>query len=90
VRASAVLEVTAPARLGVLCFRVHPANMDDERALEPLNERVNAAINERGRFFISSTRLRGIFTLRICPIGHRTTNEDIRELVRAVEAEAGG
>jgi glutamate/tyrosine decarboxylase-like PLP-dependent enzyme len=89
VRASAALEVTAPARLGVLCFRVHPANMDDERALEALNERVNAAINERGRFFISSTRLRGIFTLRICPIGHRTTNEDIRELVRAVEAEAG-
>ena len=80
------LEVTAPARLGVACFRVRPDGMD-EAALDVLNERVNAAVNADGRYLISSTRLRGRFTLRLCALGYRTTMADVEGVVRLAAEE---
>jgi aromatic-L-amino-acid decarboxylase len=76
VRAEPSLEVTAPAQFGVLCFRVQG---DDA-----LNERVNARVNATGRYLVSSTRLRGAFTLRLCVLGFRTTAEDVEGLIRTV------
>jgi aromatic-L-amino-acid/L-tryptophan decarboxylase len=84
VRSEPLLEVRSPAQLGVLCFRVHPKGMDDEAALDALNERVNAAIGADGRYLISSTRLRGSFTLRLCILGFRTTTADVEGVVRTV------
>ena len=81
VRDTPGLEVLAPATLGILCFRAHPRGMDDPAALDTLNEKVLSAVNADGRYFISSTRVRGAFSLRICPIGHRTRERDMRELV---------
>lgn len=93
VRATPDLEVLSPATLGILCFRVHPAGLDDPAALDALNERVNAAVVARGRYFTSSTRLRGAFALRICPIGFRTRQSDmdelVREIVEAAQADQG-
>jgi len=88
VRREPGLEVLAPATLGILCFRAHPAGLDDPAALDALNERINAAVNAGGRFFISSTRLRGALSLRICPIGFRTTREDMADFVQDVAARA--
>ena len=84
VREQPLLEVMAPAQLGVLCFRVHPAGLGDVAALDALNERVNAAMSADGRYLISSTRLRGIFTLRLCVLGYRTTTSDVEGLIRTV------
>ena len=84
VRAEETLEILAPAQLGVLCFRVHPRGIDDPAALDALNERVNSAVNATGRYYISSTRLRGAFSLRLCVLGFRTAEEDIEGVVRAV------
>lgn len=88
VRAEPMFEVLSPAQLGVLCFRVHPAGMDDAAALDALNERVNAAVSAGGRYLISSTRLRGTFTLRMCILGFRTTADDVAGLVRSVAEQA--
>lgn len=84
VRREPAMDVLAPATLGILCFRVHPRGVDDPEALDALNERINAAVNAGGRFFISSTRIRGALSLRICPIGFRTTREDMADFVREV------
>jgi aromatic-L-amino-acid decarboxylase len=84
VRREPVLEVMSPAQLGVLCFRVHPAGVDDPAALDALNERVNAAVSAGGKYLISSTRLRGVFTLRLCILGYRTTAADVEGLIRDV------
>jgi glutamate/tyrosine decarboxylase-like PLP-dependent enzyme len=84
VRSEPLLEVRSPAQLGVLCFRVHPKGMDDEAALDALNERVNAAMGADGRYLISSTRLRGSFTLRMCILGFRTTAADVEGVVKTV------
>ena len=84
VREEPLLEVMSPAQLGVLCFRVHPVGVDDAAALDALNERVNAAVSADGRYLISSTRLRGVFTLRLCVLGFRTTTADVAGLIRTV------
>jgi len=84
VRRESILEVLAPAQLGILCFRVHPADADDPAELDGLNERVNARVNEQGRFLISSTKGNGVFSLRICTHNWRTSEADITELMALV------
>ncbi len=86
IRETSALEIVSAARFGVVCFRVRPNGIDGA-ALDALNERVLARIVGEGRYFISSTRLRGAFALRACILGFRTAEEDIDGLVRAV-AEA--
>jgi glutamate/tyrosine decarboxylase-like PLP-dependent enzyme len=76
------LEVVSPARFGVVCFRARPHDLDGAM-LDALNERVLARVVGDGRYFISSTRLRGTFALRACILGFRTAEEDIDGLVRA-------
>jgi glutamate/tyrosine decarboxylase-like PLP-dependent enzyme len=83
VRAAPELEVMAPAQFGVLCFRATRPGMSAEE-LDVLNQRINARVNAEGRFFISSTRLRGAFSLRICILGFRITESDVREVVSRV------
>ncbi|HKG93574.1 MAG TPA: pyridoxal-dependent decarboxylase [Gemmatimonadaceae bacterium] len=88
VRAEPALEVLSPARLAVLCFRARGWGQEGAE-LDALNERINARVNATGRFLISSTRLRGAFSMRICPLGFRTTDDDIRAVVAAVLRAAG-
>jgi glutamate/tyrosine decarboxylase-like PLP-dependent enzyme len=88
IRAQPLLEVLAPAQLGVVCFRAHPSGLDDAAALDAFNERINAAVSAGGRFLISSTRLRGSFSLRICVLSFRTTQEDVEGLIEEVVRHA--
>ena len=83
VRETPGLEIVSPARFGIVCFRARPAHVDPAD-LDALNERVLARVVGEGRYFISSTRLRGAFSLRACILGFRTAEEDIDGLVRAV------
>jgi len=86
VRASDVLEIANPASLGILCFRVNPegCGLDDE-ALEQINDGVQARVIETGTAMMSSTRLRGRYSLRLCILNHTTTWDDVRETLEAVE-----
>ena len=88
VRADEMLEVLAPATLGILCFRAHPRGVDDPATLDELNGDILKRVNESGKFFISSTRIRGAFSLRICPIGHRTRESDMMELIAMIASFA--
>jgi glutamate/tyrosine decarboxylase-like PLP-dependent enzyme len=83
VRETPGLEIVSPARFGIVCFRARPAHADPSD-LDALNERVLARVVGEGRYFISSTRLRGAFSLRACILGFRTAEEDIDGLARAV------
>lgn len=83
VRAAPELEVMAPAQFGILCFRATRPGASAEE-LDRVNQRINATVNAEGRFFISSTRLHGAFSLRICILGFRITEADVRELVSRV------
>ncbi|MEX2178884.1 MAG: aminotransferase class V-fold PLP-dependent enzyme [Gemmatimonadaceae bacterium] len=88
VRESPELEVLTPAQFGIICFRVRPpGNMDDE-ALNALNERVNERVNRTGFVLMSSTRLRGALSLRLCIPGFRTREEDVRDVLALVRRTA--
>lgn len=90
VREEPSLELLSPAQLGVLCFRVRPPGIEDAETLNAFNERVNAAVNAEGRYLISSTRLRGTFSLRMCVLGYRTTMGDVEGVVRSVVRHGAG
>ncbi|MFD4676163.1 pyridoxal phosphate-dependent decarboxylase family protein [Lentzea sp. NPDC058450] len=48
------------------------------------SERLLKDINGSGRFFVSSTRLDGQFTLRMCVLSHRTHREHVDEVIDLV------
>lgn len=88
IRQEPLLEILAPAQLGVVCFRVHPDGMDDQADLDSFNQQVNLAVNADGRFLISSTRLRGTFSLRACVFGFRTRDTDVAGMLESVVEQA--
>ena len=63
--------ITAP-RLALLTFRYHPPGLDDEQALDRLNERLLHALNDDGRLYLTQTRVRGRYVIRFT-IGQRST-----------------
>jgi glutamate/tyrosine decarboxylase-like PLP-dependent enzyme len=86
VRASEVLQIANPASLGIVCFRVNPLSTDhDDERLEEINEAVQARIIETGTAMMSSTRLRGRYSLRMCILNHTTTWDDVRSTLEAIE-----
>ena len=84
VAASPDFEILSPAQFGILCFRARPSSADDAE-LDALNEKINARVVEGGRFLISSTRLNGRFSLRMCTLGYRTTHDDIQNLFETIQ-----
>lgn len=83
VRGSPTLELLAGPSLGVVCFRVNPGGLDGA-ALEALNERVQARVIRSGTAMMSSTRLHGVYSLRLCILSHRTTWDDVEATLGAV------
>ena len=86
IRESDVLHIANPASLGVVCFRVNSraAELNNE-ALEEINKAVQARVIEEGVAMMSSTRLRGLYSLRLCILNHTTTWEDVRFTLAAIE-----
>ena len=83
---SPILEALNPASLGILCFRVNPADTGlDEESLEKINRKVLAHIFWEDRAFMSSTLLHSKFSLRMCIMNHTTTWDDVRETLEGVE-----
>ena len=86
IRESPVLQALSTATLGIVCFRVNPADIDlDEETLDKANRTVLARMFWDDPAFMSSTLLHGTFALRMCIINHTTTWDDVRETLQAVE-----
>ncbi len=82
---SPVLELMTPVTLGIVCFRVNPASVaGDEAALEEINREVLAQVFWGDLAFLSSTSLKGVFSLRMCILNHTTTWDDVRRTLEAV------
>ena len=73
--------MSAPS-LSVVCFRFHPPGWDDA-ALDRLNENVVADLQESGAAVPSTTRIRGVLSIRVNITNHRTRRSDLDLLVRA-------
>jgi len=71
-------------QLSVVAFRLRAEEANAERLSPELLRRVNA----RRRVFLSSTRIRGRYALRICVLSFRTHEERVRDAVLALQEEA--
>jgi aromatic-L-amino-acid/L-tryptophan decarboxylase len=58
-------ELMAPVPLSTVCFRAHPAGVDDEQELERLNGELVERINRSGIGFVSHTKVNGRYAIRI-------------------------
>ncbi len=76
-------ERTAPTPLSTVCFRARPAGWA-EPELERLNEAILAEVNASGIAFLSHTRLRGRYTLRLAVGNLRTREEDLERAWTAI------
>ncbi len=65
------LELMAPVYFGLVCFRLNPGNMDEEK-LNDLNAEFLDRINKSGKVFLTHTTLKGKYVVRMS-IGSRTT-----------------
>jgi glutamate/tyrosine decarboxylase-like PLP-dependent enzyme len=79
------LEMLGPASLGIVCFRFHDPELSlGAEELENLNLAIQEEIVGSGQAMMSSTRLRGIFSLRLSILNYRSTWEDVRQTLETV------
>ncbi len=65
-RADGRFELMAPAPFGLVCFRYRPVGLvDDDPAIDACNEALLDRINARRRVYLTHTRLRGRYTMRL-------------------------
>lgn len=67
-------ERLAPVPFSVVAFRHHPGDMDDEDELERHNAAVLDRVNASGQVFLSHTKVRGRYAIRVA-IGNLRTSE---------------
>jgi aromatic-L-amino-acid decarboxylase len=77
-------ELLAPAPLSVVCLRAHPPGLDDPGTLDALNQRIVERINLGGRFFVSHTKLRGEYAIRVAFGGVRQEERHARGVIAAL------
>ncbi len=83
------LERLAPAQFSVVCFRVRPGGVGADGELERINTRVLERVNADGRVFLSHTKLKGRYCLRVA-IGNLGTEErHVLAALQGVCAAAG-
>jgi len=64
----------APVSLNLVCFRYAPQGQED---LNTLNEKLLQAINATGKAYLTHTKLRGQYTLRMVIAQTNTTWEHV-------------
>ena len=86
IRSSQDLELLGPATLGIVCFRFNPPGRTmGPEALETLNLSIQEEIVGSGLAMMSSTRLRGAFSLRLAIMNYRSTWDDVQMTIQAVQ-----
>lgn len=84
------LEVPWEPQLTIVAFRYRPDAGADLDELNALNARLLAEVNASRRVFLSSTRIDGRLTLRVCVLSHRTHRDRVEEAVELIRQAVGG
>ena len=84
-RAMGGIEILAEPQLSLLAFRLAPPGVP-EADLDDLNRRFIERVNARQRVFLTGTRLRGRFALRICVLSFRTHRDRMEQALEDIEA----
>ena len=80
-------ELAVVPECNIVCFRYMGAEIDPA-TLNTLNANIRAALLAEGRFYIVQTTLHGQIYLRVSLMNALTTEQDLTELLNAIEAMA--
>jgi len=72
-------EMTAPLSLNTVCFRYRPERMD-EKYLNDINEKLNHFLNDTGRIYLTHTKIKGRYSLRMVT---SQTNVEMKNIEQA-------
>jgi len=86
IQAEPLFELCAPLPFSTVCFRAVPPVSADEQ--DALNERILEAVNASGRIFLSHTKLRERFVLRLTIGNLRTRREHVETAWRLIREAA--
>jgi aromatic-L-amino-acid decarboxylase len=88
VDANAAFERVAEVPFSVVCFRFRPDAATPGEEVDRLNEQLLDAVNRSGDVFLSHTRLRGRFVLRLAVGNLRTTERHVARAWHLVQEHA--
>jgi glutamate/tyrosine decarboxylase-like PLP-dependent enzyme len=84
---SADFELLSPASLGIVCFRFRPEGSAlPAHELEALNRGIQDRIVRGGVAMMSSTRLDGRYSLRLCIMNPASRWDDVRFVLESIAA----
>jgi aromatic-L-amino-acid decarboxylase len=73
-------ELVVENPLNMICFRFNPGIINEENALNSMNERILHNINATGQTFLTHTRIRGIYVIRLVAGQTYLEKEHLREV----------
>ena len=82
-------ERLAPVHFSVVAFRCRPPDEQDEEQLDSLNQRLLRDVNASGEVFLSHTRVRGRYALRLAVGNLRTREEHVARAWSLLTTRAG-
>jgi glutamate/tyrosine decarboxylase-like PLP-dependent enzyme len=88
IEAAPELELLAPVRLNIVCFRYLEPGLDDP-SLDALNRAILVELQEAGIAVLSGTTVRGRYAMRVGHTNHRTRREDFDLLIQEVQRIGG-
>lgn len=80
-------EVIAPVPLNTVCFRFSPAGMVPEK-LNSINEKLNHALNDTGKIYLTHTSLNGRYVLRMVTAQTTVTEEHVKRAWQLIRDKA--
>ena len=81
------IELMAPVKLNVVCFRYNPKGLHEglsEEKLNLLNQEILYELHESGVAMPSSTRINGKFVIRVAVMNHRSKRTDFDKLYSSI------
>ncbi len=84
---SVKFERVAPVPFSVVLFRALPSGTSDENKINDFNAELMNNINDSGKLFLSHTKLKNKFIIRLVISGLRTTREDMLEAWEIINSE---
>ncbi len=74
INASSNFHMLVPRNLNLVCFHYKPEGITDQDTINQLNEKLLHQLNDTGKIFLTHTKIRGQYTLRIV-IGQTTVEQ---------------
>jgi len=81
-------EILAPVTMSVVCFRYTPGGISGTENLNKLNEEIVHRLNASGKIFLTHTKLKGQYTLRMSIAGTLTTQYHVEKAWNLIKETA--